>query len=150
MFGSKKTTEEKSNGTKLALPSGENALNSLVRGTVIEGNVTAENDIRVDGTIRGNLKCNAKVIIGPTGLIDGEVKCENAMIEGRFYGKLRVNDLLSIKENAEVVGDVSTGKLMIAAGAVFNVTCDMKRNEKSNAPQPVKQEVVAANGAAKK
>jgi cytoskeletal protein CcmA (bactofilin family) len=153
MFGSKKTTDDKSNNaSKMALPSGENTLNSLVRGTVIEGNIVAENDIRVDGVIRGTLRCNAKVIIGPSGLIDGEVKCESAMIEGKFYGKLRVNDLLSVKESAEVVGDVSTGKLMIASGAVFNVTCDMKSNkDKSDDKiQVAKPELAMSNGATKR
>ena len=151
MFGSKKSTEESSSNSKLALPSGDNALNSLVRGTVVEGSVVAENDIRVDGVIKGTLTCKAKVIIGPSGLIDGEVKCQNAMIEGKFYGKLRVIELLSVKETAEVVGDVTTGKLMVASGAIFNVTCDMK-SEKSEKPivtQAAKQETVASNGAAK-
>ena len=131
MFGSKKNVVETSstvvlakNVTTLAVES--NGLNSLVRGTMVEGTVTSESDIRVDGTIKGILHCKAKVIIGPSGFIDGEVKCVNAMIEGRFNGKLRVEELLSIKENAEVVGDVSTGKLMIQPGAVFNVSCNMK------------------------
>lgn len=149
MFGSKKNVEEtKSMGAKVALPSGENALNSLVRGTVTEGNVIAENDIRVDGVIKGNLKCAAKVIIGPSGFIDGEVTCENAMIEGKFNGNLRVRDLLSVRETAEITGDVVAGKLTIAAGAIFNVVCKMKP-EKA-AATPVRQEAVAANGASKK
>lgn len=148
MFGSKKTVEEtKNTGSKAALPSGENALNSLVRGTVTEGNVIAENDIRVDGVIKGTLRCAAKVIIGPSGFIDGEVTCENAMIEGKFNGILRVKDLLSVKEAAEITGDVTTTKLMIASGAIFNVVCKMKPEK---AATPVRQEAVAANGSAKK
>ncbi len=150
MFGSKKNVEEtKTTGSKAALPSGENALNSLVRGTVTEGNVIAENDIRVDGIIKGTLRCSAKVIIGPSGFIDGEVTCENAMIEGKFNGNLRVKELLSVREAAEITGDVVAGKLTIAAGAIFNVVCKMK-SEKVAAATPVRQEAVAANGSAKK
>jgi cytoskeletal protein CcmA (bactofilin family) len=149
MFGSKKNVEEtKNNGSKPSLPSGDNALNSLVRGTVTEGNVIAENDIRVDGIIKGNLRCAAKVIIGPSGFIDGEVICQNAMIEGKFKGSLRVSELLSLKETADVTGDVTAAKLTIASGAIFNVTCNMKPEKV--AVTPVRQEAVAANGSSKK
>ena len=101
------------------------SLNSLVQGTVVEGVIKSESDIRVDGTIKGKLFCNAKVIIGPTGFVDGEIKCKNAVIEGKFEGKLDVDELLNIKESANINGDVSTGKLVVQPGAIFNVTCNM-------------------------
>jgi cytoskeletal protein CcmA (bactofilin family) len=150
MFGSsKKKTEETSSstGSRPTLPSGDNALNSLVRGTVTEGNVIAESDIRVDGIIKGNLRCAARVIIGPSGFVDGEINCQNAMIEGKFNGVLRVAELLNVKETADITGDVTTGKLTISAGALFNVTCNMKPEK---AVAPARQETVAANGSAKK
>jgi cytoskeletal protein CcmA (bactofilin family) len=150
MFGSsKKKTEETSSttGSRPTLPSGDNALNSLVRGTVTEGNVIAESDIRVDGIIKGNLRCAARVIIGPSGFVDGEINCQNAMIEGKFNGILRVAELLNVKESADITGDVTTGKLTISAGALFNVTCKMKTEKTAT---PARQETVAANGTAKK
>ncbi len=146
MFGSKKTVEETTQvvGVKSTVATNDNALNSLVRGTTIEGSVVAESDIRIDGTIRGTLTCSAKVIIGPTGLIDGEVKCQNAVIEGKFYGKLKVTDLLSVKESAEIVADVITSKLSVAPGAIFDVTCKMRTDAKPQ-PKQVKEEVILAN-----
>jgi cytoskeletal protein CcmA (bactofilin family) len=93
--------------------------------------------MRVDGTIKGNLSCKAKVIVGPSGFIDGEVRCQNAMIEGKLHGKLRVTELLTIKETAEVVGDVTTGKLHVANGAVFNVQCSMKDSLSGNSSNGV-------------
>ncbi len=126
MFGSKKT-EEKTTVAKTVV-SAANALNSLVKGTKVEGNIESDNDIRVDGTIIGTLTCNAKVIIGPDGYIDGEVRCVNAMIEGKFNGTIKVQDTLMVKETAEVNGDVTTSKLSIASGAIFNVICKMTEN----------------------
>jgi cytoskeletal protein CcmA (bactofilin family) len=148
MFGSKKKVEEtiNSNGARPNLPSGDNALNSLVRGTVTEGNVIAENDIRVDGIIKGNLRCAARVIIGPSGFVDGEINCQNAMIEGKFNGILRVVELLNVKETADITGDVTTGKLTISAGAMFNVTCNMKPEKAA----PARQETGGNNGNSKK
>ena len=141
MFGSKKTvptTDATTTTTKMPVMESTNALNSLVKGTIVEGMITSESDIRVDGVIKGTLTCKAKVIIGPSGLIDGEVRCQNAMIEGKFVGKLRVQELLSIKETAEVVGDVATGKLLVQPGAIFNVTCNMKEANSNGVPKNVK------------
>jgi len=106
MFGSKKKGTD--SFTKPANVPGTHSLNTLVHGTVVEGAIKAENDIRVDGVIKGSLTCNAKVIVGPTGSIEGEVRCVNAVIEGSFEGTLTVEE-----------------SLIVQSGAVFNVTCKM-------------------------
>ena len=84
MFGSNKNTEE----VKATPTSTPNALNALAKGTVVEGSIRCDNDLRIDGTIKGKLICQAKVIIGPTGAVEGEIQCQNAVIEGRFKGNL--------------------------------------------------------------
>ncbi len=154
MFGSKKPEEKTilSNGRlNTNLLSESNALNSLVKGTFVEGHISAESDIRVDGTIKGTLICQAKVIIGPSGFIDGEIKCRNAVIEGKFSGKLRVEDMLSVKDTAEVVGDVQTDKLSVQSGAVFNVTCTMKPAAlNNNIIQILPEKTESANSGIKK
>ncbi|HMG15191.1 MAG TPA: polymer-forming cytoskeletal protein [Saprospiraceae bacterium] len=127
MFGANKKSEPTTNNS-----TGIGALNSLVQGTIVEGTVRAESDIRVDGIIKGDLNCTAKVIIGPTGEVIGEIRCANAMIEGKFEGVLHVEDLLNVRETAIVKGEIHTGKLVVQAGAVFNVTCDMGKQAKRN------------------
>jgi cytoskeletal protein CcmA (bactofilin family) len=134
MFGNKKAepVQAKTNG---AAPVGNLALNSLVKGTFVEGTVSSESDIRIDGTIKGTLTCKAKVILGPTGIIEGEIKCINAVIEGKFQGTLYVEELLQIRETAEVTGDVYTNKLNVQPGANFNGAVKMV----AEAPKPKMQ-----------
>ena len=121
MFGSKKEKSTKSN----LIPSTSNTFNSLVQGTSINGDIVADSDIRIDGTLRGTLECAAKVVIGPTGFIEGEIRCQNAVFEGRFKGDVYVENLLQIKEKAEVSGTIATSKILVQAGAIFNVSCKM-------------------------
>lgn len=102
--------------------------NILVKGTTVEGKVVTESDIRIDGILRGSLDCKAKVVIGPTGIVDGDIICQNALIEGKFDGKLVVREMLSLRGTAVVTGDVNTAKLVVEAGAMFNVTCKMGAN----------------------
>lgn len=124
MFGGnnkKESTTTKSNSA----PTTSSGLNSLVKGTIVEGTVKSESDIRVDGTIKGKLVCDAKVIIGPTGYVEGEIRCQNAVVEGKFEGTLQVSELLNVRESATISGEVSTEKLIVQSGATFNVTCSM-------------------------
>ena len=131
MFSSKK--KEASPSKKSILPTTtSHSLNTLVSGTVIEGTIKSESDIRIDGVIKGSLHCNAKVIIGPTGFIEGEVRCQNAVVEGSFEGTLQVAELLNIRENAKVAGDVRTNKLIVQSGATFNVACQMGSSKSNN------------------
>ena len=58
-------------------------------------------------------------------MIDGEVDCQNAIIEGTFIGNLKVAELLTVKENAKINGDIKTDKINIQAGASFNGNCSM-------------------------
>jgi len=121
MFGKK--TETQSTGTVRS----SNSLlhNSLVQGSKLEGKVRSENDFRIDGVFHGSLNCSARVIIGPTGEFKGEVECENAIIEGRFDGYLHIRQVLEVREGAVIEGDVTTSKLIVQAGSVFDVKCSM-------------------------
>lgn len=122
MFGNNKSTEE----PKTQTTSPSSSLNTLVKGTVVDGSLRCDSDLRVDGAIKGKLTCKAKVIIGPTGTVEGEIHCANAVIEGNFKGKLYVGELLNVRETAEVEGEITTNKLLVQSGAKFNVTCKME------------------------
>lgn len=139
MFGSnnKKDTESE---TQINSPTKSNSINSLGSGTKVEGTLTAHSDIRIDGELIGHLDCKGKLIIGPQGVIDGDIKCKNALIEGTFKGKLKVAELLNVRESAKIHGEISTKQLMVASGAEFNVSCEMGQ---SHAPKKV---IKAENG----
>lgn len=129
MFGSSNKSSEVQKNT-VGIPT-QGALNSLVPGTTIEGTIIAENDIRIDGLVKGTLTCKGKVIIGPKGQIDGDIKAQNAVIEGTFKGTLQIDDLLMIKETAHVEGEINTDKLSVSPGAKFNVVSKMSNQVKS-------------------
>ncbi len=138
MFGGNNKKEASKGKSSSLIAATPHALNSLVNGTVVEGTVKSENDIRIDGTIKGKLFCDAKAIIGPTGYVEGEIRCQNAVIEGKFEGILHVAELLNIREAASVSGEVQTSKLIVQSGAIFNVTCSM------GSKSPSRQNNVAA------
>ncbi len=154
MFGGKQSSPKpqtsSSNRPSAAPAAGASGLNSLVKGTHIEGKIKAASDIRIEGELTGDLDCQAKVIIGPSGTVQGTVTCRTAMIEGHFDGNLHVSDLLEVRDNAKVEGEIHYGQIKIDAGAIL--LGNMKMMTKNNgapsksvggqaAPQPVKAKV---------
>lgn len=127
MFGnnSKKNETKATSSMPSSSSSSSSSINTLGAGTVIEGTIHAEGDIRIDGTLTGTINCKGKIIIGPQGLIDGTMNCKNSVVEGVIKGVINVDNELNIKETAKVNGEVNTGQLMVQPGAVFNVSCGM-------------------------
>jgi len=106
-----------------------NNLNILGGGTTIVGNIISPGDVRVDGTLEGNLTTQSKLVIGTTGRISGEIKCRDCEVSGSVKGKMQVENLLMLKSTAIVEGEIRTTKLAIEPNAVFSGTCSMSTAE---------------------
>ena len=106
-------------------PETSNAVNMIVSGTSIKGNIESNNDIRFDGNLTGNLKTSGKLIIGTTGQVNGEVQCKNCDVEGKIEGKISVSELLTLKATSNINGDINAKRLAIEPGAKFTGNCHM-------------------------
>lgn len=102
-----------------------NINNIIAKGTSIVGDVDAAGNIRIDGKIKGNIKCKSKVVTGKGSVIDGNIYAQNAEVEGDITGIVEVSEILILKPTAVVQGDIKTGKLIVENGARFNGTCRM-------------------------
>ena len=69
-------------------------INLISNGTDITGDMKSNGDIRIDGSLTGNLTTKGKVVIGPTGKVKGEVICKNSEVSGMIEGKISVGQLL--------------------------------------------------------
>lgn len=94
-------------------------------GTILNGDIISENDLRIDGTVKGNIKCSSKIIIGSTGFVDGNVEGGNADITGKVQGNIAVKDFLQLRGECNVSGNLSAVKLQIDPTATFNGQCQM-------------------------
>ena len=108
------------------------AINLIGVGTEITGDVNSNGDIRIDGTLKGNLKTAGKVVIGETGKVKGEIKCKNSDVLGEINGKIKVEELLSLKATAKIYGDIATKKLAIEPGSEFTGNCNMSEESVKN------------------
>ena len=101
--------------------------NQIGNGTVVKGDIDSNGDIRVDGQLIGNLKSNGKIIVGSTGTVEGEIVCKQAEISGVVKGKIKTDDLTSLKASSRVEVELTTKQLQIEVGAQFTGHCIMQR-----------------------
>ena len=100
-------------------------INILGPGAIVKGEIQVNGDFRIDGTLNGIIHCKGKIVVGPTGKIDGEIQCQNADFSGEVNATVKVAELLTLKESAKFAGDITTNKLAIEPGAKFSGQCVM-------------------------
>jgi cytoskeletal protein CcmA (bactofilin family) len=124
--------------TKPAEPVNTGKINSIMEGTVIEGEVRSDSNIRIDGRVKGTLNVRGRLIVGATGQVEGDISCQSSDIEGTVNGKILCQDLLSLKATAKLSGDINTKKLSIEPGAVFTGNCNMGGGGPAKEMDPVR------------
>lgn len=108
-----------------------NAIDRIAEGTTLEGSVNSAKSIRVDGKVKGSIVCAGRVVIGKTGVVEGEVDCDSADVEGTLNATITVSGLLELKATAVINGDSQVGKLKVDSGAEINGKIDMGGTLKS-------------------
>ena len=101
------------------------ARNLIGKGTVIKGDVESSGDIRVDGRLIGSLKSNGTIVVGQTGVVEGDLTCKQADISGVVKGILKCEELTALKSTSKVEVELLTKQLLIEVGAVFTGKCQM-------------------------
>lgn len=97
----------------------------IAAGTTLKGDITSNGDIRIDGTLQGNINSTAKVVIGANGSVEGDIVGQQADIMGRIHGTIKVKELLQLKGGSHVNGNIYAAKLQIETSANFNGQCHM-------------------------
>jgi len=115
------------NKTDMALekPTSGNGTTLVGAGTTVKGDISSNSDLRIDGTVIGNIHCNAKVVIGANGVVEGDISGNQADIIGKVTGNIKAKDLLQLRGDSTVTGNLYAEKLQVEPSATFNGQCHM-------------------------
>lgn len=116
-------------------------INNIGQGTMIEGNIKTDGDIRIDGKINGNVFTKGRLVLGSTSEIIGDIMCMNGNIDGFVRGNIQVNDVLKITKTANIDGNITVKKLIVEEGAIIQAKIAMTNtanstNRPNNIPSP--------------
>lgn len=108
----------------------ENAITVIAAGTTIEGDVRTSGKVHVDGEIKGTLRVEGDLAIGPKGKIHGELAGVNVTVAGEVVGKAEVIGLLRVLSGGVVRDDVSYEKLEVQQGGrLLGSTREVSRSD---------------------
>jgi len=107
-------------------PANQKEIGSLIgSGTSIEGDVTFSGGLRIDGMVRGAVRCvdgeqGGMLVISEHGTVDGEVRAAHLVVAGRIHGPVFASELVELQPKARVEGDVHYRALEMHNGAVVD------------------------------
>lgn len=113
------------NSKQKSTSSSQGLLNLVGAGTVIKGDIKCSGDIRIDGTVEGNVEVSQKVVVGITGIVVGNIKSEDTSISGKVEGNIKSDKSTVLHGSGTINGDISTKQIIIEQGGNFNGVCKM-------------------------
>lgn len=95
----------------------------IAQGTTITGKFSATEDVRLDGVIEGDVKCDKRLVMGETGRVKGTIMAADAIIMGTIDGELIVSNTIHLKSTAKIDGIIQGKSMTVDEGAKYSGEC---------------------------
>ena len=96
------------------------------QGITINGRLTGEEDLIIEGRVEGTIALNNHLIVEQTGSVVADVETVELTVRGRVTGNIVAGELVSILADAVVVGDIRAPRVIIEDGARFKGNIEME------------------------
>lgn len=93
---------------------------------VIDGEITGEEDLVIQGTVKGKIALKESLFVEGTGTVEADIQVQNIDVGGQVTGNITATDKVELKANCRVVGDIKAPRILIADGASFKGNVDME------------------------
>ncbi|MCB1158199.1 MAG: polymer-forming cytoskeletal protein [Leptospiraceae bacterium] len=99
-------------------------VNSIIgEGAEFSGDFKLKGLIRIDGSFRGLLETDGKVLIGETGKVDTDIKAKVVVAGGIIQGNIIASERVVLLSTCKLIGDIVTPRLIIEEGVHFEGKC---------------------------
>src|SRR5260370_15572537 len=115
---------------------------SIGKSVTIKGQISSREDLIVDGEIEGAIELNDhRLTVGPNGRVRAGVKAREIVVLGSIDGNVEALDKIDIRQDAMLLGDIKTARIVIEDGAYFKgsidiVKADPRKSSASSQPNP--------------
>ncbi len=92
----------------------------------INGDIKSNEEITIEGNVKGTINVDSSLIIGKEGSVNAEIKAKEVVIMGKVEGTITATNRVEIVSNGEFLGDVNSKKLIIKEGAIFKGNVNME------------------------
>jgi cytoskeletal protein CcmA (bactofilin family) len=122
-----KKMERKDRPAPPRISGGESAISIIGPGMRVEGDISTDGTVRVEGSVRGTIRAGKAVVLGKSGEILGDVLTQDAVIGGRIVGTVVAESRLELQSTCSIEGEVRAAAehVLLEEGARFNGTIKM-------------------------
>jgi cytoskeletal protein CcmA (bactofilin family) len=99
--------------------------------TSFTGDINTKAGVRIDGSVKGNVTAAGNVVIGPEGMVEGQVAGRDVSIAGAVTGNVAAAGVVQLNAGAKLLGDLEAVSVGIEEGATFKGKCSISPGEKT-------------------
>jgi cytoskeletal protein CcmA (bactofilin family) len=117
---------------------------SLVsRPVVVEGEISGEENLHVDGRVKGIIRLAGDLFVGASGVVEAEVDARNVVVQGAVTGKVLARRQLEVQPSGRFNGEATAASYEIRQGAVFEGISRMlgSKTQAEKPPVPAEPEL---------
>ncbi len=92
----------------------------IAPGMKVVGDVEATGILKIDGSVHGSIRGARQVMLGRSGVIQGDVQAEEVVLGGRVVGTVTASERVEIQSNSVIEGDVHTRSIVVFEGGILN------------------------------
>lgn len=130
--------DKKTSSAALALPTDKDQTTVIAKGTLIEGKFGCAENVRLDGSVHGEVKVDKRLVMGDGSSVQGNIFARDAVIKGRIKGDVHVKEALHLMDTAVIEGNITARTMVVDEGARYNGACRIGEAAVAGAPQPAK------------
>lgn len=110
--------------------------------SMVEGNIASKASLRIEGKLKGDIRCEGDVTIGKNGIAHSNIFARNVINAGTIDGSVTAEGILTITATGRMVGDINVRSLSVAEGGIFQGTSkmDARTEAKQKAADPENKE----------
>lgn len=97
-------------------PSVPESLSLIDRYSSVDGTFTTTRDVRIEGELRGTLRCDGYVHVAEGATVEATVEAANITVAGQLRGSISCRGKLTILGTGQVQGTISTQSLVVNEG----------------------------------
>jgi cytoskeletal protein CcmA (bactofilin family) len=112
----------------------EGGVTVIGRGITVKGELSGEEDVKIEGRVEGKIVLTKNLLIGQAGVVEADVEADNINIGGTVTGNLVAQNKVEIVASGKMIGDIKAPRVIVAEGAHFKGNVDMDTSRKSSKP----------------